>query len=141
MLLKRFPGTPILQMTSDESEAVKLFQNSIFAVTVSLWNELRSLSDKLELDWDSVRNGILSDGRISSSHTQVPGRDGYGFGSKCLPKDLANLIQEFNDNDVISTILKAAQKRNDAIDLSKRVEGGRDITTIQWEQLGGHGID
>ncbi len=91
---KRFPGVQILNMTSDESEAVKLMVNSFFAVKVAFFNEIRSLCDKLGLDWETVRAGILSDGRIAHSHTQVPGPDGkYGFGGACLPKDLKMLVE------------------------------------------------
>jgi len=83
---KRFPGIPVLVMDSGESEAVKLFQNAFFAVKVSFWNEVRSLADKLNLNWDHVLKGILADGRITPSHTLVPGPDGLrGFGGACLP--------------------------------------------------------
>lgn len=89
----RFPSVPCYLMTSDESEAVKLFQNSFFAAKVGFFNELRSVADNLHLCWDRVLTGILSDGRIAPSHTNVPGPDGkYGFGGTCLPKDIANLV-------------------------------------------------
>lgn len=90
---KRFPGVPVLKMSSDESEAVKLFLNSFFAVKVAYFNEIQSLAEEIGLDWEDVREGMLSDGRIAHSHTQVPGPDGLcGFGGTCLPKDLANLV-------------------------------------------------
>ena len=95
---KRFPGVPVHVLTSDESEAVKLFQNSFFAVKVAFWNECRALSDKLGMDWERVLEAVLADGRIGHSHTKVPGPDGKrGFGGTCLPKDLANLIQCMKD--------------------------------------------
>lgn len=84
----RFPGVPCLAMSSDESEAVKLIQNTFFATKVSFFNEARNLCDAMELDWDRVLGALLADGRIGSSHTKVPGPDGLrGFGGKCLPKD------------------------------------------------------
>lgn len=96
----RFPGVAIHSMTSDESEAVKLFQNGFFAVKVAYFNEINQLAARLGLDWERVRAGMLSDGRIAHSHTQVPGPDGqYGFGGSCLPKDLANLVTHI-DQDV-----------------------------------------
>lgn len=90
----RFPGIKTFDMTSDESEAVKLFLNGFFAVKVAYFNEVRCLADKLGLDWDRVIEGMMSDGRIAHSHTKVPGPDGKrGFGGACLPKDLASLVQ------------------------------------------------
>ncbi len=120
---QRFPHVPVLWMRSDESEAVKLFQNGVFAATVSLWNELRALADKLGLNWDTVRNGILSGGQISPSHTQVPGPDGQkGWGGNCLPKDLAQLIEHLmeirTNNELIAgtSLFMAAKLRNQHID-------------------------
>ncbi len=98
---KRFPGVPCFLMSSDDSEAVKLFLNSFFAVKVAYWNEVNALARKLGLDWERVIEGVLSDGRVSHSHTKVPGPDGkYGFGGSCLPKDLASLSCQLKENDL-----------------------------------------
>lgn len=86
-LLARFPGVQVVQMLSDESEAVKLFTNYCYAVKVSLFNELEELSGKMGLDWETVRDGIIGGGRVGDSHTAVPGHDGNGFGGACLVKD------------------------------------------------------
>lgn len=107
---RRFPGVPVLLMSSDESEAVKLYCNAFFAVKVSLFNEFHDLARTLGLDWGRVLAGVLSDGRISHSHTQVPGRDGFGFGGACLPKDLAMLIDCAGMMNAV--ICKAAADRN-----------------------------
>lgn len=110
---RRFPGVPTYLMSSDESEAVKLFQNSFFATKVSYWNECRTLADKLDLDWNSVMEAILADGRISPSHTQVPGPDGRrGFGGSCLPKDLASLEHQFMEAKLAHFVTTAARVRN-----------------------------
>lgn len=90
---ERWPHVQIMLMSSDESEFVKLTQNSFFAIKIAAWNEFHCLAGKLGLDWDTVRNAILADGRIHPSHTQVPGQDEkFGFGGSCLPKDLASLV-------------------------------------------------
>lgn len=114
---ERFKGIPVLRMTSDESELVKLAQNSFFATKIAFFNELRSYSDKLGLNWQSVLEGILSDGRIAHSHTQVPGPDGkMGFGGSCLPKDLNNLINCFDEELLVCPIIRSAFQRNFQID-------------------------
>jgi UDPglucose 6-dehydrogenase len=110
---RRFPGVPTHCMTSDESEAVKLMTNAFFATKVSFFNEMRSLVDRLGLDWETVRAGVLSDGRIAHSHTQVPGPDGErGFGGKCLPKDLATLVRQFFEQGIDSPVCDGAALRN-----------------------------
>lgn len=109
----RFPGVPIHTMSSDESEAVKLFLNSFFAVKVAYFNEINELAEKLGLDWGRVLEGMLSDGRIAHSHTKVPGPDGkYGFGGTCLPKDLANLISCGTRNNFWFEVTQGAYSRN-----------------------------
>lgn len=103
---QRFPGTQILCMDTDESEAVKLFTNGFFATKVAFFNEINLLCQRLGLDWNVVLQGMLSDGRITPTHTQVPGPDGkYGFGGACLPKDLAMLVHQMCMEDGTVQIL------------------------------------
>lgn len=107
---KRFPGVQTIFMSSDESEAVKLFVNAFAAAKVSLFNEFRSLADALKLDWDRIIEGVLSDGRIGNEWTKVPGPDGKrGFGGKCLPKDLEMLCRLFGENEVSNPVTYAAE--------------------------------
>lgn len=106
LYMQRFPGSPSFVMSSDESEAVKLFQNAFFAVKVGFWNEMRDLADSFKLDWEMVMRAILADGRIHPSHTNVPGPDGKrGFGGACLPKDLASLVHQMRQVGICATAL------------------------------------
>ena len=117
LLSKRFPGVPVIQMTSDESELVKLVVNGFFSVKVAYFNEVRTLADQLGMSWDRVMRGVLSDGRIAHSHTQVPGPDGQrGFGGACLPKDLGNLITMILDAKQTPWVTNAAMMRNRTTD-------------------------
>lgn len=114
---KRFTGVPVYDMTPEESEFIKLAQNSLFASKIALFNELRTYADRRGINWTTFLQGLLSDGRIAHSHTQVPGPDGqYGFGGTCLPKDLNNLIQCFEDEKLPSPVLNAVQYRNSKYD-------------------------
>lgn len=120
LYLNRFPGVQILRMSSDESEAVKLMQNSFFAIKIATFNEFYQLAKRLNLDWDAVLHGILSDGRIAHSHTKVPGPDGkFGFGGTCLPKDILQLYKQYIGSDIddvhstTASMLATAIQRND----------------------------
>ena len=113
LLAARFPGVPTYLMSSDESEAVKLMVNSLFAVKVCLFNTYHRLCSKLGLSWQSVLQGILSDGRVAHSHTNVPGPDGkYGFGGACLPKDLRQLIEAYRSANEDELLLTATEIQN-----------------------------
>lgn len=114
---RRFPGVPVYVMSSDESEAVKLFQNSFFAVKVAFWNECHTLAAKLNLDWNRVLEAILADGRIARAHTKVPGPDGkFGFGpdtpDACLPKDLSGLVHQLREAGLLHAVTNGALTRN-----------------------------
>lgn len=110
---RRFPGVPVLTMESDESEAVKLIQNSFFAVKVSFFNEANALCSVLGLDWECVLNATLADGRIAHSHTKVPGPDRkYGFGGSCLPKDLSEFVRCVRKAGMQPFVSQAALTRN-----------------------------
>lgn len=112
-LLRRFPGVPYFLVTAVEAEFVKLAMNSIWATKVGLFNELRTVADAAKLRWPAVLEAMLSDGRITHSHTSVPGPDGQrGFGGKCLPKDLANLITCAAQLHIDTPILQATWDRN-----------------------------
>lgn len=108
LYIRRFPNAVPMLMTSDESEAVKLFQNSFFAVKVAFWNEMYQIAEAFGLGWGRVMDGILADGRIHPSHTAVPGPDGaFGFGGSCLPKDLSEMALQFD-----AEVCRAALSRN-----------------------------
>lgn len=110
----RFRGVPVSLMSSDESEAVKLFLNGFFSVKVAFFNELYQLAKALDLNWNVIHSAMLEDGRICQSHTQVPGPDGQlGFGGKCLPKDLLTLLEHLRPLfPRESLITEAANTRN-----------------------------
>ncbi len=76
LLKERFPGTPCLPMTSQESETVKYMANCFFATKVMFFNEMKLFIDKRGLAWDRILGGVMSDGRIGTSHYEVPGHDG-----------------------------------------------------------------
>jgi len=113
---QRFPGVPIHEMSSDESETVKLVLNSFFALKIAYWNTVKQFTDHLSLRWDKVMQGVLTDGRISYSHIQVPGPDGRpGFGGACLRKDLNNLLCCFVEADLSGDLLRVTQDYNEFI--------------------------
>jgi len=109
----RFPGVPVLDMDARESELVKLACNSFFAAKVTLFNLFAEMAKAKDLDWETVRAGILSDGRIAHAHTAVPGPSGErGYAGSCLDKDLADLYRCCEDAAVDAEILRQVLERN-----------------------------
>jgi UDPglucose 6-dehydrogenase len=116
LFTQRFPGINTVTTTPNESELIKYFLNCFFSTKITFFNEMRLLSDKLNLSWDSIMNGVLSDGRIEKMHTDVPGHDGkFGFGGACFPKDTKALRDVFIQNQIQPIVLDSVIKQNSII--------------------------
>jgi UDPglucose 6-dehydrogenase len=114
--LKHFPNTPVQIVKSNESETIKYFCNSFLAVKVALFNNLYEICEKFSMNFDSVKDGIISDNRIGSSHTKVPGPDGLmGFGGYCFPKDINALINTLKENDIDDSLFSSVWQYNQKI--------------------------
>lgn len=112
-LFYRHPSVPTIVCDSNESELIKLAVNGYYAHKITYFNKIREIVKALECNWDVVKSGMLTDGKISEHHTQVPGPDGkYGFGGACLPKDLNALIFSAEEVNVNMEVSKAVYSQN-----------------------------
>jgi len=110
----RFPGNNILEMTSKESEAVKYVANCFFAVKIMYFNEVFLGLKDSGIDWETVMNGVLTDGRIGVSHCDVPGHDGkLGYGGLCVLPEARVRVKKTSDdisNSMVMTIEELCKK-------------------------------
>lgn len=90
-----YPNAMISQSCSTESECMKIFCNTFYAVKVQYFNELYLLAEKIDCRFDVVTSLMLKNGWINPMHTDVPGPDGkLSYGGLCFPKD-TNALLEF----------------------------------------------
>lgn len=89
-----FPGKTITHCRADEAEMIKLIHNCFGATKVTFFNAVKQFCDFKCIDYEAVREGILSvTGFISPEHTQVPGPDGkFGWGGTCFPVNMRAMI-------------------------------------------------
>lgn len=94
-------------MTDAVTAAIaKLSINSYLAVKVAMMNVIHEVAEKHNADYNMIADIMVSDGRIGTSHMEVPGPDGkFGFGGKCFPKDLSALAKD-SEVDFLEDVLK-----------------------------------
>jgi nucleotide sugar dehydrogenase len=128
---ERFGSTlSIIETNYETAEMIKYMTNTFFATKISFLNDMKLLSDKCGVIWEDAIEGFVRDGRVGHSHLDVPGHDGkYGFGGSCFPKDIQELINFGESNDVDMNVLKGAWETN----LKVRPEK-------DWEKLKGRAV-
>jgi UDPglucose 6-dehydrogenase len=106
-------SVPIYECGWEEAELTKYAANCFFTIKVSYFNFLYSMCEKLDLDFDEVRDMVLADNRIARSHANVPGWDGQrGYSGPCFPKDINALIQFAKKIGVDPELLEASWSQN-----------------------------
>lgn len=95
-----YPQAQISICSALESESMKLFLNSFYAIKVQYFTEIYLLCNKLDINYNNVKDLMLKNGWINPMHTTVPGPDGnISYGGMCFPKDtnaLAYFMERFN---------------------------------------------
>jgi len=87
-----FPDATYIITTPKTAEMIKYASNVALASQVMIANEIYQICQRIGVDYTTVKNVLLLDKRIGRN-INVPGNDkDFGFGGKCLPKDLNALI-------------------------------------------------
>ena len=111
--IKYFPNAEISITNSDESEMMKIVCNSFYATKIQYFTEIKLLCDKLDINYNNVKELILKNGWINPMHTTIPGHDGkLSFGGACFPKDIRALNEVFKKYDVDNEVLQAVIDEN-----------------------------
>lgn len=109
-----YPKANISSCSAGESESMKLFVNSFYAVKVQMFNEFYLLCQKQENNYQRVIDMMLKNGWINPMHTQVPGPDGkLSYGGACFPKDTRALLEVMYRENSPCQVLKACVEERD----------------------------
>jgi UDPglucose 6-dehydrogenase len=107
---RRFPKIPIYESDSTSAETVKYAANTFLATKVIFANEIFDLCQKLDINYDGVKNMMTADRRIGSSHLDIT--EDRGFGGKCFPKDLVAFIGIYKDLGIDASLLEKVWEKN-----------------------------
>ncbi|ADO67275.1 putative UDP-glucose 6-dehydrogenase [Cafeteria roenbergensis virus] len=125
---KHYPNAHISLGSSLESESMKIYCNSFYALKVQFFTELYQLCKKNNSDYTIIKNMMLKNNWINSMHTNVPGPDGLlSYGGFCFPKD-TNALNEY---------MKSYKSENKVLDacIVERNEMREDHTNCIKEKL------
>ena len=100
----------VIFVSNIEAELIKYLMNTYLSVKVSFANHIYRIAQALGIEYSSfIEAAIAADPRIEPTHWAVPGPDGqFGFGGKCLPKDLNGMMTLFKEQGVACPLLEAA---------------------------------
>ena len=106
-----YPDAEISMSSSLESESMKIFCNSFYAVKVQFFTELYLLTQSNGSDYKKIVSMMLKNNWINPMHTQVPGPDGQvSYGGLCFPKDTNALNKYMERTNSANVVLEACIK-------------------------------
>lgn len=123
---ERFPNVKLFETDSTTAETVKYMANCFLATKVIFANEIYDLCQKLNIDYNKVKEMVMVDKRMGSSHFDVTKE--FGFGGKCFPKDIVALIGLYKELNLDSTLLETVWKKNLKI---RKVKDWEDIPFVK----------
>jgi UDPglucose 6-dehydrogenase len=105
-------------MITDPIEAMiaKLSTNTFLAMKVTFANQLEMLCNANDASYDVVKTLLANEGRLGSTHWDVPGPDGQkGFAGKCFPKDVKTFEADIIKSKIHVDLIRAISDINDTI--------------------------
>ena len=91
---KYYPNAKISLCSCLESESMKIFCNCYYSVKVQFFTEIYLLCQKINCDYEKVKNMMIENNWINPMHTTIPGPDGQiSYGGLCFPKDTNALLK------------------------------------------------
>lgn len=118
-LLEIYKNYSIVQMQNafltdiKTASLIKYTLNTFFALKVTFMNNIYDIANKMDVDYNEMKNIISNHPWIGNQHIAVPGPDGHrGFGGPCLPKDTEAFSKEF-DVKLLKVILDMNREYRD----------------------------
>lgn len=113
-----YENSEISICSSIESESMKIFCNSFYAVKVQFFTELYLLTKSNNSNYNKILEMMLKNNWINEMHTSIPGPDGLiSYGGACFPKD-TNALNKYMEkqnspNAIISNCIKERNEMRD----------------------------
>lgn len=103
-------GRPVMVTDIRSAELIKYASNAFLAVKITFANEMANFCELAGANIKEVARGMGADSRIGSRFLYA----GIGYGGSCFPKDVQALMETGKEHGFDFSIIKAADKVNDA---------------------------
>ncbi len=112
-ILAILPNSPYNKiLLAEEAELIKYGNNSFLYFKIIFFNILYDLAQKHNLNYENIKNAIIKDPRIGSSHTNIKDSGGRGAGGHCFLKDFEIFINMLKDLNLKHQIKTCEELRN-----------------------------
>jgi UDPglucose 6-dehydrogenase len=105
----KFPKK-VINLTTDESEMVKYFNNAFNAARIVFANSFYEICKYKDINYINVKNAVVNIGHIPDNYLDC-NENFRGFAGVCLPKDVSELA--FLEQNTNSEFFKSLLKEND----------------------------
>jgi len=114
LLYKHNTEIDILKKSYEECELFKYTVNTYFAAKITFFNEIHELCEKMNVDYQKLKNMFYLDPRVGIYGIEVPGpgNDFYGFFLSCLPKEIKGMIKLQEKLGLSNELMVCVDKRN-----------------------------
>lgn len=104
----------IFMRNYEEAELFKYTLNTYFATKITFFNEIHELCEKMNVDYQKLKELFKLDPRVGSYGINVPGpgNDFYGFFLKCLPKEVKSMVKLQEKLELSNELMVCVDKRN-----------------------------
>ena len=130
-VLQILPSAPFRKIIpAAEAEMVKYFSNTWFSTKVVFANQMYELCKKLGIDYEIIRECASADKMIGPSHLNVLHKGYFGYGGKCLTKDIRALIQLANEQGVDFKLHKTVEEINNQLMKKREIDDSAEETIM-----------
>jgi UDPglucose 6-dehydrogenase len=110
----------VVQVTPPVAEMVKISLNAYLHTLISFWNEIYLICEQIGVPSHLVGKLCSQDPRVNAYGAVMHGQPA---GGRCLPKDLAQLIEFAGQLDYSPDLLREVQRLNQKVEASAPVVG------------------
>lgn len=111
-LFYKHSNIDIFMKSYEEAELFKYTLNTYFGIKITFFNEIYDLCEKMDVDYQKLKDLFKLDPRVGEYGITIPGDHGRGFSGVCIPKEVSGMIKLQEKLGLSSELMSCVNKRN-----------------------------